>query len=136
MNTTDLKVNTVYSLTLHPERITGRELNDVTFLARMDSTLVSAYGIIPDEEHKKVYASLPAGVPNSGSQYSWLVFRTLSGNLTVIGEPWVVANSVLGGDDVDVWDITDIKGSSVTPEHIRIGLSSMGIYEYNITKRT
>lgn len=135
MDTGQLVVNKVYSMSIHPERLYGTELTDVTFKGRVDASLVSVYGIIPSEEHRKVYSTLPDGTPNNANQYSWLVFEDLSGNRIVIGEPWIVDGSVAGGDDIDVWDITDIKGDSETPLRIQRALSSLGIYEYTLKKR-
>lgn len=135
METSSLVNGSVYTLSIIPERLYGTELVDVTFLGRVDSSLVPN-GIIPSEEHRKVYATLPDGTPNDASQYPWLIFKDLSGNIISIGEPWVVANSVQGGDPVDVWDVTDIQGDSDTPLRIKRALSSLGIYQYNIKKRT
>lgn len=136
MDSANLVVGSVYSVEVYPERIYGKTLTDVTFLGRVDASIVSSMGVIPSVEHKKVYSTLPDGVPNAADQYSWLLFKSISGNTIIIGEPWIVANSITGGDEVDIWDVTGIKGNSNTPERISQVLSMIGIYEYNITKRT
>lgn len=136
MDTTELVTGSTYSLDLHPERLHGSSLTDVTFQGRVDASLVSVYGIVPEEEHRKVYSTLPDGVPDDAKQYSWLIFKTINGNLEIIGEPWVVANSVTGGDVEDVWDVLGVKGDSVTPQILRNALSAIGIYGYTIKKRT
>lgn len=135
METTELVTGSTYNLDLHPERLYGSSLTDVKFMGRVEAALVSVYGIVPAEEHRKVYSTLPDGVPDDATQYSWLIFETVNGNLEIIGEPWVVANSVSGGDVEDVWDVEGIKGNTVTPQLIRQALSAIGIFGYTIKKR-
>lgn len=132
MLTTDMVVGSVYTVDLYPERLHGKVLTDVTFMGRVDATLVGAYGVIPEEEHLKVYSSLPDGVPDNAYQYSWVLFKNLNGEVIPLGEPWV--ENVTGGDTVDIWEVSNIKGDSATPNLIQSALTSVGIYEFSIRK--
>lgn len=134
METTELVVGKVYSFTLYPERIYGTNIKDATFIGRVHADMVSAFGIVASEEHKLAYSSLPNGVPNDAYQYSWLAFTTVAGNRLIIGEPWVVAGSVLGGADVDIWSISGISGDSTTPAKIKSALNAIGIYDFTVSK--
>lgn len=127
--TTNLVTNSTYGVSLHPSVIYGKEIADLTFKVRTTADMVNLYGIIPEEEHRRVYSSLPDGVIDDAHSYDWLVFKTLNDEIIVLGEPWIKA--VTGGDAM-VQYLVKVVGNQETPTHIRAALSSIGIYEYSI----
>ena len=133
MDSSELVNNGVYSMSLYAPQLYGSTLDDVTFLGRVNSTLVSAYNVIPEEEHRKAFIHLPSGTVDDSASYSWLLFRTPTGIIRVIGEPWIQEGSLVSEGAIVVYKVSGIVGDANTPAKIRNALSSVGIYEFEIT---
>lgn len=87
--TISLSKGAVVSFDVYPTLFLGTHHASLTYLGSIDSSLVSGFGTDPVEAHQRAYSSLPAGTPDDPTAYEWLLFRRLSGEVVVFGEPWI-----------------------------------------------
>lgn len=91
-----LDINKHFTFNVYPDAILGSSFSNVKVLAILDADTAKGY-IDPQAMHVSVYPSLPSslGVPNDPSQYQYIKIRFPNGNITAIGIPWIVEDSIV-----------------------------------------
>lgn len=88
-----LKFGNVLSFDVYPSAILGTDFNDVTVLATLDKDTANLW-IDADSMHINIYPTLPPGVPDDPNQYQYVKLRHTNGSISVIGIPWIRAQTV------------------------------------------
>jgi hypothetical protein len=91
----DLQVNQKISFEVYPSAQLGNVFKNVTYCGEFDAQLAQTLGEAIYPAHANVYPSLPAGVPNDPTQYSWIRIKFDSGEYAVIGSPWIRAGTIV-----------------------------------------
>lgn len=82
------------SLSVHPSQILAYDLSRVKIEAIVTLDDVDINTTDARLLHRRVYASLPSGVSNDPSSYSYVKVLLTSGKYTYIGIPWIVVGSI------------------------------------------
>ena len=129
--TTSFQTRKVYKFDVYPSAILGTGFNNVTVSAVLDYRAALAFGDL-DAMHVNIFPHLPAGTPNRPQDFDYLLLRVESGDLTVIGIPWIIDETVELVESLQANVVIDGIGSSDI-ERIRACLSQNGFNKISIT---
>lgn len=87
-------IGEVVSFNFYPASILGTGYKNAKVLAIIDMGTAIILGYDPAALHANVYPTLPAGVPNDPSEYSYLKLLLANGQTTVVGISWIIDNSL------------------------------------------
>lgn len=91
----DVQIGQKISFEIYPTAQFGNNFQNVTLAAFLDANLVRILGFDIISNHQNVYPSLPAGVPNDPTQYSYVRIEFESGQHQYLGIPWIREDSVI-----------------------------------------
>jgi hypothetical protein len=90
----DFTLGEFISFNFYPANILGTGYTNAKVLAIIDMGTAIVLGFDPAAMHASVYSTLPQGVPNDPSQYSYLKLLLANGQTTVVGIPWIIDSSL------------------------------------------
>jgi len=91
---TTFKLNGIYRFDLQAPSILGASLKNVTVVSTMTERSAIRAGLATREIHAKIYSQLPVGTPNNPDAYTYVEFRTMSGETVIMGLPWIKQESI------------------------------------------
>ena len=88
-----LQFGNIISFNVYPSAILGTAFNDVRVQAILDKDTANMW-IDADSMHINVFPYLPAGVPDNPNQSQFVKLVHQNGNVSIIGIPWIRAETV------------------------------------------
>lgn len=114
----------VYSFDVYPTAVLGTSYKKVTVASILDYQTALGYADI-EALHVNVYSYLPQGTPNRPQDFDYLLLRTESGDMTVVGVPWIIDETVELVESLKIQAIIDGVGTADL-ERIRACLTQNG----------
>lgn len=93
LNPNDIEIGSVVSFEMYPSLMIGASYTRATVEGIINSSDAIKSGLDVQAVHRQVYPTLPDGVPNNATAYYYLKLKLLSGEHTVIGIPWIKADT-------------------------------------------
>jgi len=90
----DVQIGQRFSFDVYPAAVLGNNFRDVRLEAIISARTAASYGVDIQALHANVYPTLPPGVPDDPFQYSYVRVEMKSGEFTVIGVPWIRAETI------------------------------------------
>lgn len=87
-------VNSKYNFEVFPVQILGVDFKNVVVLGVITADIAQNFLDI-DAVHVQVYPYLPQGTPNDPRSYDYVMIKSLSGEKTVLGIPWINADTII-----------------------------------------
>lgn len=84
----------IYSFEVYPFAIYGTKFKNVKVLSKLDAGTAQALGLDIRARHAQVYSTLPPETPNDPTKYGYLRLQLPSGEIEIIGLPWIIPNTV------------------------------------------
>lgn len=126
----DLQLQNTYSFNVYPVAEIGNDFQNVTVLSILDEETARLF-LDTRAMHIRVYPRLPVGTPDDPTAYSYIKLRTTSGQVRVIGLPWIVNDSIeLVVRSTVVLEIENVNASDQV--RIRNALAANGFNAVNI----
>lgn len=127
-----LDINKHFTFDVYPDAILGSSFQNVKVLAILDADTAKGY-IDPQAMHVNIYPTLPVGlgVPNDPSQYQYIKIRFPNGNVTAIGIPWIVEDSIVE-ETTQALQFTIENVNPADRETIMLALSGIGMTAVNV----
>lgn len=118
------------TFTIYPASIIMEDFTDVKILGVVSAEVASGMGLA--EKHVLVYPTLPEGTPNDYLAYNYLMVRLPNGNITTLGLPWIIPDSIRISSSVDINVL--IRGKGVDDiDNLRKVLAGNGYNDVTIT---
>lgn len=93
LTVSQLPINASCSFQVYPSAVLGASFTGAKILAILDADTCYSLGFDVASLHANVYPTLPEGTPNDYTAYSYVKFKLASGQVTVIGIPWIIDNT-------------------------------------------
>lgn len=127
----NFNIRSTYNFDVYAPNILGNSFKGATILAIMDAeSALKESDVI--SKHAAIYSYLPAGTPNSWSSYDYVKIKTKTNEISIIGMPWIVQNTIeLVESRTAIVTIAGVTGSDAS--RIRNALISNGFNNIQIT---
>lgn len=112
----NLEVGKTYNFGLYPSAILGGNYTGVEVLGIVKPTIAAKYADIV-ALHAQVFPYLPQGVDNNYSSYDYVLLKTATGDVTVIGVTWINADTV---EEISSCNITVVLSGVTTSDITKI----------------
>ncbi len=123
-------VNGKYNFEVFPIQILGNEFKNVTVLGVVHPSIAQNF-LDLEASHVQIYPYLPSGTPDNARGYEYLMIRTVSGETTVLGLPWINAETITivesGTLMVEIIDVTSQDIQRVSDALIANGFNAFNI---------
>lgn len=120
------------SFEVYPSTLLGNGFNDVVVEGEVSADVARMLGFDYISQHANVYPTLPEGTPANPTQYSYLVFRTVSGQQKIVGVPWIKIDTLVRRETTSVF--VEVPGAGATDvSAIVAALSANGYRSKNVT---
>lgn len=129
INFTDSLGQTI-AFEVYPSSVIGTRFNNVIVRGVVDHSGVTEFN--PAVMHANVFATLPSGSVDDFRKYNYLRLELENGNITFVGIPWIIANSVQVISNQDLVINIPKYGSYENQEFIKRMLLNNGITEFTI----
>ena len=129
INFTDSLGQTI-AFEVYPSSIIGTRFNNAIVRGVVDHSGVTEFN--PVVMHANVFATLPSGSVDDFRKYNYLRLELENGNITFVGIPWIIANSVQVISNQDLVINIPKYGSHENQEFIKRMLLNNGITEFTI----
>lgn len=128
----DLIRKKTYSFSVYAPETLGNIYQNALLLAEMDFDTALQSGIDLVARHQQIYPKLPVGTPKDPRQYDYYKFQLPGGTTTILGEPWIVKDSIteIGGQILQV-QILGKTAQDIT--RLRNALLSNDFLQFEIT---
>lgn len=110
---TDSDVDKQGSFLIYPSNVISTDFSNVKILGITGWELVQF--INPAQAHANVYQALPEGTPNDYRAYKYVTVRLGNGDVTAVGMPWIIPESVQISSNTDIMITIHGKGSDDIP---------------------
>ena len=128
-------VNGKYSFEVFPVQILGNDFKNVTVLGIVHPSIAQNFLDI-EASHIQVYPFLPDGTPDDARGYEYVMLRTLSGETTVLGLPWINTDTIVNVESgtivVEIVNVTSQDIQRVSDALIANGFNAFNIKMKNI----
>lgn len=133
MSYSDLTYNAYVSFQLVANARIGQVFNNVQVVGGPISADIAggAGNIDPLALHTDLFPSLPSGTPNKYDAYPYYVVKLPSGEVTAVGQPWIVENTITVQTTAD-YDVTVVNVSPERLAKLQEVLASNGFVGSNI----
>jgi len=84
-----------FSLYERTQNIIRTNFNGCKILGVVDADTVRQFGVDASALHANVYGTLPAGVPASPDDFSWLKVKLANGETTFVGLPYIIESTLV-----------------------------------------
>lgn len=123
-------INKVIAFSVYAPAILGTDFQRMRVLGILDYRSVFAY-IDPAALHANVYPSLPPGVVNDFSKYSYLKVEFPNGQTTCLGIPWINEDTIEIIEDVTF--VITVTGENISKYNaIRDALIGINVLNFKI----
>ncbi len=129
INFTDSLGQTI-AFEVFPSSVIGTRFNNAIVRGVVDHSGVTEFN--PAVMHANVFATLPSGSVDDFRKYNYLRLELENGNITFVGIPWIIANSVQVISNQDLVINIPKYGSHENQEFIKRMLLNNGITEFTI----
>lgn len=129
INFTDFLGQTI-AFEVYPSSVIGTRFNNAIVRGVVDHSGVTEFN--PAVMHANVFATLPSGSVDDFRKYNYLRLELENGNITFVGIPWIIANSVQVISNQDLVINIPKYGSYENQEFIKRMLLNNGITEFTI----
>jgi hypothetical protein len=129
INFTDSLGQTI-AFEVYPSSVIGTRFNNAIVRGVVDHSGVTEFN--PAVMHANVFATLPSGSVDDFRKYNYLRLELENGNITFVGIPWIIANSVQVISNQDLVINIPKYGSHENQEFIKRMLLNNGITEFTI----
>ena len=129
INFTDSLGQTI-AFEVYPSSVIGTRFNNAIVRGVVDHSGVTEFN--PAVMHANVFATLPSGSVDDFRKYNYLRLELENGNITFVGIPWIIANSVQVINNQDLVINIPKYGSHENQEFIKRMLLNNGITEFTI----
>ena len=129
INFTDFLGQTI-AFEVYPSSVIGTRFNNAIVRGVVDHSGVTEFN--PAVMHANVFATLPSGSVDDFRKYNYLRLELENGNITFVGIPWIIANSVQVISNQDLVINIPKYGSHENQEFIKRMLLNNGITEFTI----
>ena len=129
INFTDSLGQTI-AFEVYPSSVIGTRFNNAIVRGVVDHSGVTEFN--PVVMHANVFATLPSGSVDDFRKYNYLRLELENGNITFVGIPWIIANSVQVISNQDLVINIPKYGSHENQEFIKRMLLNNGITEFTI----
>jgi hypothetical protein len=129
INFTDSLGQTI-AFEVYPSSVIGTRFNNAIVRGVVDHSGVTEFN--PAVMHANVFATLPSGSVDDFRKYNYLRLELENGNITFVGIPWIIANSVQVISNQDLVINIPKYGSYENQEFIKRMLLNNGITEFTI----
>jgi hypothetical protein len=126
-----LKTGDICSFQIYPTAYIGTPFKDVVFLDRVSYHSVPLFNIDPQAEHVRAYPTLPPGSSNDPTTYNWLSFKTQSGEVVLIADPWMKTETLVVNSKQGLVVRIEDTGDT-TMQDIRLALLGIGLTSFTI----
>lgn len=124
------EVRKKYNFSVYPSDILGNNFKQVIVEAIVNPSIAAKFLDI-EAFHVQVYPYLPAGIPNDPRGYDYLMFKTASGQTTILGIPWIKQDSVVLAESGTIFvEIPNVTTQDLT--RVSDALSANGFYGFNV----
>lgn len=129
ISTSSIVLNSYVNFSCYAPAILGNGYQNAEVLAILDYATANIF-IDAAVLHAGVYPSIQAnGVPNDYTKYPYLKIRTASGQVTVVGLPWIVDASYVVETAVQI-TLTINSVSPADQNNIKLALAAIGITSF------
>ena len=123
-------VNGKYSFEVFPSAILGNDFKNVTVLGVVHPSIAQSFMDI-EATHVQVYSYLPQGTPDNARGYDYVMLRTLSGEMTVLGLPWINEATIVNVESgTMVVELVDVTSQDI--QRVSDALIANGFHKFNI----
>lgn len=129
INFTDSLGQTI-AFEVYPSSVIGTRFNNAIVRGVVDHSGVTEFN--PAVMHANVFATLPSGSVDDFRKYNYLRLELENGNITFVGIPWIITNSVQVISNQDLVINIPKYGSHENQEFIKRMLLNNGITEFTI----
>jgi hypothetical protein len=130
MPTPSFSIRQVYNFDVYPSSVIGSNFKGVTVLAIMDSETANKE-FDTQSAHIQIYPFVP-GMVNDPKGYDYIRIRTISGETTIIGIPWIKEETIQLVESRTITVKLGNVSASDVPK-IRDVLSQNGFSSFDIT---
>lgn len=128
-------VNGKYNFEVFPIQILGNDFKNVTVLGIVHPSIAQNFLDI-EASHVQIYPYLPEGTPDDARGYEYVMLRTVSGETTVLGLPWINANTIVNVESgtllVEIVNVTSQDIQRVSDALVVNGYNAFNIKMKNV----
>lgn len=133
-NVTQFVVNGKYNFEVFPAALLGNDFKNVVVLGIVHPAIAQNFLDI-EAMHVQVYPYLPTGTPNDARGYDYIMIRTISGTTTVLGMPWINADTITNVEaGTMVVELVNVTSQDI--QRVSDALIANGFNQFNIKMRT
>lgn len=123
-------INKRISFNTKAPSILGSSIKNAKLLSILHYSTALKYRDIA-QAHANIFPYLPQGTPNDFRSYNYIQLELLSGEVVVLGLPWIDLNSVVVNEEI-TFVVTIPNKSSSDLTRIRNALISNGIDDFKV----
>lgn len=124
-------IDKVYTFNTRAPALLGAQVTRATLKGIIDYSVAVTF-INVDLQHRKIYPALPPGTVNDPKKFTYLLFKTESGELTVFAYEWIDDTSIEVVDSTTL-TVTLPGVSNSDANKIRDALNLIGFTNFTIT---
>jgi hypothetical protein len=127
----NFEIDKVYTFNTRAPALLGAQVTRATLKGIIDYSVAITF-LNVDLQHRKVYPALPSGTVNDPKKFTYLLFRTESGELTVFAYEWIDDTSIEVVDSTTL-TVTLPGVSNSDANKVRDALNLIGFTNFTIT---
>lgn len=127
----NFNIDKVYTFSTRAPALLGAQVIRATLKGIIDYSVAVTF-INVDLQHRKIYPALPPGTVNDPKKFTYLLFKTESGELTVFAYEWIDDTSIEVVDSTTL-TVTLPGVSNSDANKIRDALNLIGFTNFTIT---
>ena len=125
------EIDKIYTFNTRAPALLGAEVTRATLKGIIDYSVAVTF-INVDLQHRKIYPALPQGTVNDPKKFTYLLFKTESGELNVYAYEWIDDATIEPVDSVTLTvTIPGVNNSDATK--VRDALSLLGFSQFTIS---
>ena len=124
-------IDKVYTFNTRAPALLGAQVTRATLKGIIDYSVAVTF-INVDLQHRKIYPTLPPGTVNDPKKFTYLLFKTESGELAVFAYEWIDDTSIEVVDSTTL-TVTLPGVSNSDANKIRDALNLIGFTNFTIT---
>lgn len=126
----NFQIDKVYTFNTNSPALLGAQITRATLKGIIDYNIACTF-INVDLEHRKIYPTLPLGTVNDPKKFTYLLFKTESGETNVYAYEWIDDSSIVIVDTTTI--VVTIPGvSNQDANRIRDALNLIGLTNFTI----
>ncbi len=127
---TSLVINGKYNFEVFPSLLLGNNFKNVTILGIIHPSIAQNF-LDLEAIHAQVYAYLPEGTPDNARGYDYVMIKSLSGDTTVLGMPWINQETIVNVESgTMIVEILNVTSQDI--QRVSDALAANGFAQYKI----